>query len=221
MRGNILRGVLAAAALGLALTAGCALDPMERLSEDTDSPDAAVRTAAVLELANLRDDRAIEALVEVLESDEEIFDMAGVALVKQGRETITKRKPDPVIAMVAGVMNNIHLPQGNRARAAWVLGEVGDREAIPALRTGAGAKDPAAADALHVQAQAKLALKKLGDASEGAPFELAMGMFQGGRVDVLPEVEPVAPPEEEDEEEDEAQATAGVTSLAAWPPEKA
>lgn len=222
MRGYILRGILAAATLGLTLAAGCALDPMERLSEDIDSPDVAVRMAAVLELANLRDDRAIEALVEVLESDEDIFDMAGVALVKQGRETITKRKPDPVITMVAGVMNNMHLPQGNRARAAWVLGEIGDREAIPALRTGTGAKDPAGANAVHVQDQAKLALKKLGDASEGAPYELAMSLFRGGPVDVLPEVEPVAPPEEEDEEEDEeAQAAVAVTGLAASPPEKA
>lgn len=221
MQGNTARGVLAAAALGLALTVGCALDPMERLWEDIDSPDVEVRKAAVLELANMRDDRAIEALVEVLESDEEIFDMAGVALVKQGRESVATRTPDPVITMVAGVMNNPHLPQGNRARAAWVLGEIGNREAVPALRTGAGALDPAGAAAVHVQAQAKLALKKLGDASQGEPFELAMGMFRGEPVDVLPEVEPVAPPEEEEEADDEFEAAVVLFGLAAWPPEKA
>lgn len=187
------------------ILSGCALDPMERLSEDIDSQDPAVRKAAVLELAKLDDERAIEALVEVLESDEVAFDMAGVALVKQGRENVTEEKPDPVLTMVAGVMNNVHLPVGNRARAAWVLGEIGDREAIPALRGGAAAKLANTLPAVPVQDQAKLSLKKLGDASDGAPYEISMDTFKKGEVlDKLPEVPPVAPPEvEEAEEEDE------------------
>ena len=202
---NLLRGGLAGVVcLALVLAAGCALDPMERLSEEIDSQDVSVRRAAVLELANLRDERAIEALVEVLEGDEELYDMAGVALVKHGRERVTVRKPDPVVTMVAGVMNNMHVPQPNRARAAWVLGEIGDREAIPALRTGSIATDPALAPAVPVRTQATIALKKLGDSSEGVAFELPLGTFASHAVDVLPTVEPVAEPEvDEDEEEEE------------------
>jgi len=189
------------------ILSGCALDPMERLSEDIDSMDAKVRQQAVLELANLDDERAIEALVEVLESDEEVFDMAGVALVKQGRENVTDEKPDPVLTMVAGVMTNVHLPVGNRARAAWVLGEIGDREAVALLRAGAGALLANGQPAVPVQDQAKLSLKKLGDASSGAPYEIPMSTFKKKQpVDSLPEVPPVAPPEVEEEDEDEETA---------------
>lgn len=197
--------IIAVVTGAFATISGCALDPMERLSEDIDSMDANVRKQAVLELANLDDERAIEALVEVLESDEEVFDMAGVALVKQGRENVTEEKPDPVLTMVAGVMKNVHLPVGNRARAAWVLGEIGDREAVAHLRAGAGALLANGQAAVPVQDQAKLSLKKLGDASDGAPYEIAMDTFKKGEpVESLPEVPPVAPPEvEEEDEEDE------------------
>ncbi len=194
MPNQLLRLAIACAAGVVLLLAGCALDPMEELSEKIDAQEVGEREGAVLRLANLRDDRAIEALVEVLESDEDVFDMAGVALVKQGRETVTEKKPDPVITMVAGVMNNMHQPDANRARAAGVLGEIGDREAIAALRTGPGAKTASGAAATVVQDQAKLALKKLGNDGDGAPFELAMGIFREENVGVLPEVKPVAPP---------------------------
>lgn len=181
-----------AVALGL-LVSGCALDPMERLKEKADSQDPRDRLAAVLELANLRDERAIEQLADLLESDEEVYDAAGVALVKQGRDNCTKKKPDPIIAMVAAIMNNVHLATANRCRAAWVLGEIGDREAIPELRKGTATKDAAGALCVPVNDQAKLALKKLGNDSDGAPFEIPMDGLKG-TITVLPEVKSVAPP---------------------------
>ena len=201
-----LRLLGALAVIGLLMTTGCALDPMERLSEQIDAQDIKVRETAILDLANLRDDRAIESLVTVLEGEEKpaVYDMAGVALVKQGREVVTDKKPDPIITMVGNVMKNVHLPVGTRCRAAWVLGEIGDREAIPLLRAGAAALDAAGAAATEVQAQATLGLKKLGDASVGEPFELAMGLFKEGvKVDTLPSVKSVTPAEAE-----EADATA-------------
>lgn len=191
------RLVVALAVMMPLLLSGCALDPMEKLSEDIDSQDINVRKAAVLTLANLRDDRALEALVDVLTNDEFLFDMAGVALVKQGREVVTVRKPDVILTMVGNAMKNVHSSLPNRARAAWVLGEIGDREAIGVLRVGLTAKDAAAADAILVQDACKLALKKLGNDSDGAAFELPMGTFRGGTVSVLPEVKPLAPPETE------------------------
>lgn len=197
----VARLLVGASASLLFVMAGCALDPMERLSEQIDSQDVKVRQAAVLELANLRDDRAIDALAEVLDGDEEVYDMAGVALVKQGRENVTDKKPDPVITRLSQIMNNMHTPEANRARAAWALGEIGDREAIPALRGGTGAKLPSGDPAPAVQEQAKLALKKLGNDSDGAAFELPMSIFKTGRVAVLPEVKPVGPPPEAEEPE--------------------
>ncbi len=203
-----LRLSIALAASVLLVLSGCALDPMERLSEEIDSQEVATKAGAVLELANLEDERAIEALVEVLESDEDVFDLAGVALVKQGRETVTEEKPDPVITMVAGVMKNVHLPVGNRSRAAWVLGEIGDREAIDALRAGAAALLASGAVATVVRTQAGIGLKKLGDSSVGVAFELPMGSLEGIQVTSLPEVPAVAPIEEAEEDVDEEEADA-------------
>jgi HEAT repeat protein len=206
MATKMLRCIAALLALCAVVLTGCALDPMERLKEDIDSQDVKVRERAVIELANLRDDRAIESLADVLETDEDVYDMAGVALVKQGREVVTDKKPDPIIAMVAAIMNNVHLAAANRCRAAWVLGEIGDREAIPELRKGAGTKDAAGKPAVPVQDQAKLSLKKLGNDSDGAAFEIPMAEFTSEPVKVLPTVASVAPPEEEAENKEAAPA---------------
>ncbi|MEN6544456.1 MAG: hypothetical protein ABFE07_00270 [Armatimonadia bacterium] len=184
--------VIIMAALLLALLSGCTVDPMERLSEDIKSQDKNTRATAVVQLANLNDDRATEALIEVLEGDDELCDMAGVALVKKGREVDEPdpKKPNPVIDEVAKVLNNAHLPEQFRGRAAWVLGEIGDRRAIPALQTGQGAKigeKPAAV----VREMAKESLEKLGFFADGRPFDLEMGALKG-KLEVLPEPPPLA-----------------------------
>jgi HEAT repeat protein len=179
---------LAVLALG-----GCAVDPMERLTEDIKQQDKAVRERAVLSLANLDDERATQSLVDVLESDDELCDMAGVALVKKGREVKEPdpKKPNPVVDEVAKVLNNAHLSEPFRGRAAWVLGEIGDRRAIPALQgasTGAKVGEKVAA---VVRAMATQALEKLGAVSAGRPYDIPMGGLQGQR-DNLPEPPPLA-----------------------------
>ncbi len=174
----------------LIIAAGCSVDPMEKLSLMQESPRLSDRKQAVLELANLNDTRALDALVEILSSDEEVCDLAGVALVKKGRESRYKKKPDPVVEAVTGVMTNVHLADRFRARAAWVLGEIGKREAIPALKTASVDLKP------DVAAAAKVALDKLGYTSTARAYEIPEGTL-AGTVDVLPQPEPVVEPEPE------------------------
>ena len=175
---------------------GCAIDPMERLTDDIEAEDVDVRREAVLTLANLDDPRSIVALNDVFEGDEELRDMAAVALVKKGREQVTDRKPDPIIEGIAALANNVHLSEIVRARAAWILGEIGDREAIPALKTAAGAKLANNEPATLVREQATQALEKLGYKSAGRPFEIPMGTLENQVVTVLPEPEPIGATEE-------------------------
>lgn len=189
---------LATAAILLVLcSTGCALDPMERLVEDIESEDLKTRETAVIRLANLDDPRALVALSEVFEDDEELMDMAAVALVKKGRELKTDEKPDPIIEGIAALANNVHLPERVRARASWMLGEIGDREAIPALKTAASAKLGSGHPATFVRTQANEALEKLGNKSAGRPFEIAMGQLAEQEITVLPQPKDIMQPPEE------------------------
>lgn len=169
--------------------AGCAIDPMEQLSQDVEIPDVQVRERAIRDLANLRDPRAIETLVEVMGSDEQMYDQAAVALVKKGREGLgSTRKLNPVVEKVMELLAKEHVGEPQRARAAWVLGEIGDRDAIPALITASGV---GVALSLIVD-QATYALEKLGYNSTGRAYEVDWGTVQG-HVDVLPEIDPLPP----------------------------
>lgn len=178
----------ALAALTLMLTGlGCAIDPMPRLNEQIEAEDEQTRLEAVVRLANLNDQRAVVALTEVFEGDEELMARAAVALVKKGRELKTDEKPDPIIEGIAALANNVHLPERVRARAAWMLGEIGDREAIGALKTAAGAKLGSGHPATVVRAQATQALEKLGNTEDGRPFDLPMGSLENQEIVTLVE----------------------------------
>lgn len=182
--------------IGLTLLSGCGLDPMERLNEDIEAEDIQIRRTAVLTLANLDDRRAVLALSEVFEDDDELRDMAAVALVKKGREQVTDQKPDPIIEGIAALANNIHLSEIVRARAAWILGEIGDREAIPALKIATAAKTAGGANALLVREQATQALEKLGYQETGREFEMAMGSLENQTLATVPLPEPIGGEEE-------------------------
>ena len=188
---------LAAVAVLALLMSGCGLDPMERLNEDIEAEDIQIRKAAVLTLANLDDQRAVVALSEVFEDDDELRDMAAVALVKKGREQVTDEKPDPIIDGIAALANNIHLSEDIRARAAWILGEIGDREAITALKTATGAKTGSGAVAQLVRDHATQALEKLGYQEVGRELEMALGSLEDQTLTVIPLPEPLGPEAEE------------------------
>lgn len=186
----------AATAVMLLMTLGCAIDPMERLDQQVEAEDIEIRRTAVLALANLDDDRTVLTLTDVLERDEELRDMAAAALVKKGREMVTDRKPDPIIEGIAALANNVHLEQEVRARAAWMLGEIGDREAIAALKTASQARRTDGSAAPLVREQANYALEKLGFKSEGRPFEIPMGSVENQQLTTIPTPRPLQPDEE-------------------------
>ena len=188
---------LAAVAVLALLMSGCGLAPMERLNEDIEAEAIQIRRAAVLTLANLDDQRAVVALSEVFEDDDELRDMAAVALVKKGREQVTDEKPDPIIDGIAALANNIHLSEDIRARAAWILGEIGDREAITALKTATGAKTGSGAVAQLVRDHATQALEKLGYQEVGRELEMALGSLEDQTLTVIPLPEPLVPAAEE------------------------
>jgi len=167
---------------------------MERLVEDIESEDLQTRENAVVVLANLDDPRAIVALTEVFEDDEELMDKAAVALVKKGRELKTDEKPDPIIDGIAALANNVHLPERVRARATWMLGEIGDREAIPALKTAAGAKLGSGHPATFVRTQATEALEKLGNKTAGRAFEFPMGDLDDQELTIVPQPKDIMTP---------------------------
>jgi len=142
-------------ALTVLALSGCAEDPFDRLSDQLGGRNIESRLAAIQELKLLRDERAIDLLVHALE-DPDVINEAAEALVYKGIKTKTPKKDDPVIEAVTREMKATHLEPYTRAKAAWILGQIGDREAIPALK--AAAVD---ANAL-VKARAMDSLKQLG-----------------------------------------------------------
>lgn len=176
-------GGLIIAAVALALM-GCGADSMETLSQQIKSPDVTKRKAAVLQLANLKDPRALKLLADALESDPAICDQAGVALVKKGREFLSRPKENPVVKQVADVLKSDLVAPPFRARAAWVLGEIGDRRAIPDLKGATAGAESIGPEATH-------ALDKLGFTAASRPFDLGKGVL-AGQVGTLPEAPPLA-----------------------------
>lgn len=179
------------------VVSGCGIDPMERLNEEIESEDIEVRRSALLRLANLDDQRTVVALTEVFEDHDELMGMAATALVKKGREQKTERKPDPIIEGIAAIVNNVHMAEPVRARAAWILGEIGDREAIPALKTAAAGKLNSGAAAELLRAEAGEALEKLGYKETGRPFEMPVGTLADQELMTIPEPEPMETEAEE------------------------
>jgi len=110
-------------------------------------------------------------------------------------------------------MNNTHLEEMPRAKAAWALGEIGDRESIPALKGAKSANDAKGVAVADVRTQATEALQKLGYTAMGRSRAMTTeGEVPDADLDGTPDLEqstePVPEPEAEEEEE-AAQAEEG------------
>jgi HEAT repeat protein len=173
---------------------------MEQLKRDLVSPEVKTKQRAVVGLSNMTDSRAIKELGDALEADEDIRDDAAVALVKQGRSFVIAKRDNPVVKRVADILAAGHAPVEAKARAAWVLGEIGERRAIENLKGLAGSGDSLGLEATH-------ALQKLGYAEQGRDYDVAWMSLQEP-LTALPEIPPLAQPGEE-----------GVAEVAAEPAE--
>jgi HEAT repeat protein len=147
----------------LVLLVGCALDPIEEQQDKLESMNLKDRSDAVDFLKKYDDDRTVELLVETLEGDPELLEEAGNALVLKGREweaehpNAKKSEQNPVIEQLSQTIGDMHLEAPVRTKACWVLGEIGSRRAIAALK-GRGS-DPSST---MVRAESANSLKKLG-----------------------------------------------------------
>ena len=173
------------------LLGGCAIPPIEELSRKIESPQVSAREQAIVALANLADRQAIRLLTEALSSDGKLCDKAAVALVKHGRQIEVTERENPVVAQVSEVLENTHLGEEFRARAAWTLGEIGDRRALPLLKEAA-AGSLADAKKPVMKQQAAEALEKLGFNSAGRAFELPMGLLEDD-LEVIRDILPLQP----------------------------
>ena len=183
--------VVAVGIIFVGLMAGCAVDPIEELSRKIESPRTTTREQAIIALANLRDGRAIELLSDALGNDEELHDNVAVALVKQGRRIPVARETNPVIEQVSKAVKNTHLGEQFRARAIWVLGEIGDRRSKPLLQAVAAGALADATKPIMMQ-QAAEALEKLGFDSLDRSYELPMGSLAED-LEVIPRVAEMKP----------------------------
>jgi HEAT repeat protein len=160
--------------LGAALAfSGCAVDPIEKLQDQLDAQEVSEREAAVQTLETLRDERSVELLVETLEGDPDVMEQAGNALVMKGREwerkhpKAKKSEQNPVIEQLGQTVADMHLDAAVRAKACWVLGEIGSRRALAAVNPRKD--DP---NSMIVRQEAVTARNKLGLTADAAAMEM-------------------------------------------------
>jgi len=156
-------------AIAICVLCGCTVNPLERLSEDLTMRSPQTRAKAAQALAQSDSKDAVLLLARQLgaETDEAVLHAIALALVSIGRrhhgEGTSFAKEQRTILYVSDELAKTNLDEINRDKAAWVLGEIGDRDALPYLIA-------AGTDA------AEIALTKLGYYSDGTPFETNEGV---------------------------------------------
>ena len=151
---------------------GCAIDPVEKIEDDLAARDPAIRGAAVESAGRCGDPASLGLLIEPFEADPELLDPAAHALILRGRRWDKAHprhrwdKGNPVIAAVGATAAKAHLEPEVRARACFVLGEIGSRKAKPFLLAAYGG------DSMAVQREQARARDKLGFTNNAVAFEV-------------------------------------------------
>jgi hypothetical protein len=156
--------------LFLLVVAGCAIDPLPELQDMLEDKRPEVRERAIEGLLQLSADRSFAPLLKRLEveTDPVLMNSLKVATVLAGRRcTIESLQSSYLMpkrlatALACDSVQKAQLEEDTKAVLTWVLGELGDRDAIPTLRTLG-------------TPEANAALLKLGDGSVGMAFEVPM-----------------------------------------------
>lgn len=154
------------------LLAGCAVDPVERIEDGLANRDVAAREMAAEAAGKCSDPDALALLIEAFEGDPDLLDSAAHALILRGRHWDREHpryrwdKGNPVIAVVGATAAKTHLEPEVRAKACFVLGEIGSRKAKAFLLAGCGG------DSLAVQHEQARARDKLGFTNNAVAFEV-------------------------------------------------
>ncbi len=123
---------------------------IDRLLDDLKSDNASTCIDAAFKLAEIKDDRAVDGLIEALQDPKPLVrNYAIFALAEIGNP----RAMEPIVRM----LNDSDIEV--RSRAAWALGKIGDRSCMPAL--AAALKDALEVDA-HLCRQLIVALADIG-----------------------------------------------------------
>jgi HEAT repeat protein len=156
--------------LALCFVAGCAIDPLPELQDGLEDKHPEVRVRAIEGLLALSADRSFAPLLKRLEveDDPEVLTRLKVAAVVAGRRCTVESLQSSFLmpkrlstALTCDSVQKAQLEDDTKAALTWVLGELGDRDAIPTLRTLG-------------TPEANAALLKLGDGSVGMAFEVPM-----------------------------------------------
>jgi hypothetical protein len=156
--------------LVLCFLAGCAIDPLPELQDGLEDKHPEVRGRAIDGLMQLSADRSFAPLLKRLEIEDapEVLEKLTVATVLVGRRCSIESMQSSYLmpkrlatALACDSVQKAQLENTTKAMLTWVLGELGDRDAIPTLRTLG-------------TPEANAALLKLGDGSVGMAFEVPM-----------------------------------------------
>ena len=173
---SILVAVIAACFVGIAaclaaMLSGCAVPPEEALADTMQGATLPARLEAVTGLCELNSRASLEALLEAFEMDPETREEVASALVLRGRRWYAQHGQKPglntnrVIDHMAFLAARSDIDPSIRAKAVWVIAEIGDRHAKDEIAAAY------AGDSQAVSEEVSRSLDKLGFTSNAHPME--------------------------------------------------
>ena len=149
---------------------GCSVNAADVAIDDMDERDEAVQLAAIERISKQESKRSCIRLIEAFEDNASTREEVAKALVRRGREFYTEhpnsRSGNLVVVKLGELAARADLNPSIRAKAVWVMAEVGDRAARGCIE---GAY---AGDSVAVGEEVGRSLDKLGFTVEAHEMEL-------------------------------------------------